>query len=67
MAEPDGIIVAAILQAPLRKILQGRHVVVTAGPTVRTSILVPLSENRSTGKMGFAVAERAAARGARSR
>jgi phosphopantothenoylcysteine decarboxylase/phosphopantothenate--cysteine ligase len=39
-------------------------VVVTAGPTVEDLDPVRFLSNRSTGKMGFAVAERAAARGA---
>ncbi len=64
MAEPD-VIVAAILQALSPQDLQGRHVVVTAGPTVEDLDPVRFLGNRSTGKMGFAVAERAAARGAR--
>jgi phosphopantothenoylcysteine decarboxylase/phosphopantothenate--cysteine ligase len=45
--------------------LAGKHVVVTAGPTVEDLDPVRFLGNRSTGKMGFAVAEAAAARGAR--
>lgn len=45
--------------------LAGRHVVVSAGPTVEDLDPVRFLSNRSTGKMGFAIAERAAARGAR--
>jgi phosphopantothenoylcysteine decarboxylase/phosphopantothenate--cysteine ligase len=41
-----------------------RRVVVTAGPTLEDIDPVRFLGNRSTGKMGFAVAERAAARGA---
>ena len=44
--------------------LAGLRVVVTAGPTVEDIDPVRFLGNRSTGKMGFAVAERAAARGA---
>jgi phosphopantothenoylcysteine decarboxylase/phosphopantothenate--cysteine ligase len=44
--------------------LQGYRVVVTAGPTVEDIDPVRFLSNRSTGRMGFAVAERAAARGA---
>src|SRR5580704_16484073 len=40
------------------------RVVVTAGPTLEDIDPVRFLGNRSTGKMGFAVAERAAARGA---
>ncbi len=45
--------------------LDGKHVVVTAGPTVEDVDPVRFLGNRSTGKMGFALAARAAARGAR--
>ena len=44
--------------------LAGLRVVVTAGPTVEDLDPVRFLSNRSTGKMGFAVAERARARGA---
>ncbi len=69
MAEPEAIfeaIARAIGQGPGgRKDLAGKHVVVTAGPTVEDLDPVRFLGNRSSGKMGFAVAERAAARGAR--
>jgi len=45
--------------------LDGRHVVVTAGPTVEDIDPVRFISNRSSGKMGFSLAERAAARGAK--
>ncbi|MBI2389714.1 MAG: bifunctional phosphopantothenoylcysteine decarboxylase/phosphopantothenate--cysteine ligase CoaBC [Deltaproteobacteria bacterium] len=45
--------------------LAGKHVVVSAGPTVEDLDPVRFLGNRSTGKMGFAVAAAAAARGAR--
>ncbi len=45
--------------------LVGRHVVITAGPTVEDIDPVRFLSNRSSGKMGFALAARAAARGAR--
>jgi len=44
--------------------LAGRVIVVSAGPTVEDLDPVRFLGNRSTGKMGFAVAERAASRGA---
>jgi phosphopantothenoylcysteine decarboxylase / phosphopantothenate---cysteine ligase len=44
--------------------LAGRHVVVTAGPTVEDLDPVRFLTNRSSGKMGFAIARAAAARGA---
>ncbi len=69
MSEPE-VIARAILEAlepgraPARD-LAGRHVVVSAGPSVEDIDPVRFIGNRSTGKMGFAVAARAAARGAR--
>jgi phosphopantothenoylcysteine decarboxylase / phosphopantothenate---cysteine ligase len=69
MAEPDTIVtsVTALLSAgesPPRRDLAGTRVVVTAGPTLEDIDPVRFIGNRSSGKMGFAVAERAAARGA---
>lgn len=52
--------------APAREAdLEGRHVVVTAGGTAEPIDPVRFIGNRSTGKMGVAVAEAALARGAR--
>lgn len=45
--------------------LAGRHVVVSAGPTYEDLDPVRFLGNRSSGKMGFAIAAAAAARGAR--
>jgi phosphopantothenoylcysteine decarboxylase / phosphopantothenate---cysteine ligase len=64
MAEPE-VIAAAILAACDKSDLAGRHVVITAGPTVEDLDPARYLSNRSSGKMGFAVAERAAVRGAR--
>jgi phosphopantothenoylcysteine decarboxylase/phosphopantothenate--cysteine ligase len=64
MAEPEAI-VAAAMAALAPQDLRGRRVVVTAGPTVEDLDPVRFIGNRSTGKMGFAVAARAAARGAK--
>jgi len=63
MAEPDQI-AAAIAAALTVRDLSGRRVVVTAGPTVEDIDPVRFIGNRSSGRMGFAVAARAAARGA---
>lgn len=63
MAEPAAIAAAALAQVAPRD-LAGLRVVVTAGPTLEDLDPVRFLGNRSTGKMGFAVAERAAARGA---
>jgi len=63
MAEPEAI-VAAVVLALTPKDLDGLRVVVTAGPTLEDMDPVRFLGNRSSGKMGFAIAERAAARGA---
>jgi len=63
MAEPD-VIAAAIASLLSPRDLAGRRIVVTAGPTVEDIDPVRFIGNRSSGKMGFAVAGRAAARGA---
>jgi phosphopantothenoylcysteine decarboxylase/phosphopantothenate--cysteine ligase len=63
MAEPAAIAAAALSRAS-RRDLEGLRIVVTAGPTVEDIDPVRFIGNRSTGKMGFAVAARAAARGA---
>lgn len=63
MAEPDAI-VAAALAALAPRDLVGRHLVVTAGPTIEDIDPVRFLSNRSSGKMGFAIAARARARGA---
>jgi phosphopantothenoylcysteine decarboxylase/phosphopantothenate--cysteine ligase len=52
--------------APVREAdLEGRHLVVTAGGTAEPIDPVRFIGNRSTGKMGVAIAEAALARGAR--
>jgi phosphopantothenoylcysteine decarboxylase / phosphopantothenate---cysteine ligase len=65
LADPARIVeaVAAIL-APKEKGLAGRRVLVTAGGTREAIDPVRFIGNRSSGKMGYAVAEAAARRGA---
>jgi phosphopantothenoylcysteine decarboxylase / phosphopantothenate---cysteine ligase len=65
LAEPDEIVAAAerILQ-PSGSLL-GRLVVVSAGPTFEDIDDVRFIGNRSSGRMGYAVADEAARRGAR--
>jgi phosphopantothenoylcysteine decarboxylase/phosphopantothenate--cysteine ligase len=63
MAEP-ATVVSAIAALLVERDLAGRHIAVTAGPTVEDIDPVRFIGNRSSGKMGFALAERAAARGA---
>jgi phosphopantothenoylcysteine decarboxylase/phosphopantothenate--cysteine ligase len=64
MAEPEQIVARTKLRLGSGD-LRGRHLVVTAGPTVEDLDPVRFVSNRSSGKMGFALAERAALRGAR--
>ena len=63
MSEPEEI-VTAIDRCLTRKDLTGVKVLVTAGPTVERIDPVRYITNRSSGKMGYAIAEAAAARGA---
>jgi len=64
LAEPDDIVAAA--EAILRPAgpLRGRRVLVTAGPTYEDVDPVRYVGNRSSGRMGFAIAAEAARRGA---
>jgi phosphopantothenoylcysteine decarboxylase/phosphopantothenate--cysteine ligase len=64
LAEPDEIVAAA--EAVLRPEgpLRGQHVLVTAGPTYEDVDPVRYLGNRSSGKMGFAIAAEAMRRGA---
>lgn len=65
LAEPDSI-VAAVLQAlNPRRDLEGETVLITAGPTQEPLDPVRFVSNRSSGKMGYALADAAASRGAR--
>ena len=65
LAEPDAIVTAALVLLAGQRDLAGFRLVVTAGPTVEDIDPVRFLSNRSSGRMGFAVAERASERGAR--
>jgi phosphopantothenoylcysteine decarboxylase/phosphopantothenate--cysteine ligase len=65
MEEPAAIVRAIEAALSASEDLRGRHIVVTAGPTHEPLDPVRYLGNRSSGKMGFAIAARAAARGAR--
>ncbi len=65
MAEPERIAGEVMLLASLRRDLDGETVLVTAGPTQEPIDPVRYISNRSSGKMGYAIAEAAAGRGAR--
>jgi phosphopantothenoylcysteine decarboxylase/phosphopantothenate--cysteine ligase len=64
MMEPADIAANAFLVLPGEGPLQGRKVVITAGPTRERIDPVRFISNRSSGKMGYAVAQAARERGA---
>ena len=63
MAEPEQIVAALDARLNPRRDYEGRRVLVTAGPTVERIDPVRYITNRSTGKMGYAIAEAARDRG----
>lgn len=63
MAEPETIFATAAELAGARHDLAGRRVLITAGPTFEPIDAVRFLGNRSSGKMGVALAAEAAARG----
>ena len=64
LADPE-IIAATIAQVTsVRRDLEGETILITAGPTQEPLDPVRYISNRSSGKMGYALAEAAAARGA---
>lgn len=67
MEEPENIVSALsnFFEQPEEKPLSGRHIIITAGPTYERIDPVRFIGNYSSGKMGFALAEECAARGAR--
>jgi phosphopantothenoylcysteine decarboxylase/phosphopantothenate--cysteine ligase len=65
LAEPDDVVAAAErIVSPRDSVLRGRRVVVTAGPTYEDIDPVRYLGNRSSGRMGFALAAAAHGRGA---
>jgi phosphopantothenoylcysteine decarboxylase/phosphopantothenate--cysteine ligase len=70
LADPETIAqavgdAASASASPVKRDLEGEVVLITAGPTQEPLDPVRYLSNRSSGKMGFALAEEAAARGAR--
>jgi phosphopantothenoylcysteine decarboxylase / phosphopantothenate---cysteine ligase len=66
LAEPADIVDAAVrILSPVESRLRGRRVLVTAGPTYEDIDPVRYIGNRSSGRMGFALAADAHRRGAR--
>jgi phosphopantothenoylcysteine decarboxylase/phosphopantothenate--cysteine ligase len=64
LAAPQTIVERAIQCLNQQSDLQGMRLLITAGPTVEDIDPVRFISNRSSGKMGYALAERALARGA---
>jgi phosphopantothenoylcysteine decarboxylase / phosphopantothenate---cysteine ligase len=65
LASHEAILEAVRRALAVRRDLEGETVLVTAGPTCEDIDPIRFLTNRSSGRMGFAVAEAAAARGAR--
>jgi phosphopantothenoylcysteine decarboxylase/phosphopantothenate--cysteine ligase len=66
LAEPAEIVAAAVaMLTPVDSALRGRRILVTAGPTYEDIDPVRYLGNRSSGRMGFALAAEAQRRGAR--
>lgn len=65
LAEPAEIHAAIDFVMQKRRDLEGETVLITAGPTQEPLDPVRYISNRSSGKMGYALAEEAASRGAR--
>ena len=64
LAEPDDIVRAAERLLQTRTSLSGRRVLITAGPTIEDLDPVRFIGNRSSGRMGYALAREAHDRGA---
>jgi phosphopantothenoylcysteine decarboxylase/phosphopantothenate--cysteine ligase len=65
LAEPQEIAEAIASETRKRRDLEDETILITAGPTQEPIDPVRFLSNRSSGKMGYALAEAAAARGAR--
>ena len=66
LAEPAEVVAAAVaMLTPIDSPLRGRRIIVTAGPTYEDIDPVRYLGNRSSGRMGFALAAEARRRGAR--
>src|SRR3954454_9994414 len=65
LADPEQIAEAVEAATRVRRDLEGETLLITAGPTQEPLDPVRYISNRSSGKMGYALAEAAATRGAR--
>jgi phosphopantothenoylcysteine decarboxylase / phosphopantothenate---cysteine ligase len=64
MAEPEEILAGVVDELERSRDLEGKRIVVTAGPTREHLDPVRFLSNPSTGRMGFMIADRSARRGA---
>ncbi len=64
LAEPEKIVAEVLDRLQVSSQLRGSRVLVTAGPTVEDIDPVRFLSNRSSGQMGYAIAEEAQRRGA---
>lgn len=64
LADTDAIVEAVMARIGRRQDLKGEHVLISAGPTYEPIDPVRFLGNRSSGKMGYALAEAALRRGA---
>jgi phosphopantothenoylcysteine decarboxylase/phosphopantothenate--cysteine ligase len=64
LADTDAIVEAVLARIGRREDLKGEHVLISAGPTYEPIDPVRFLGNRSSGKMGYALAEAAVRRGA---
>ena len=64
MPEPDTLLQYIIREIAFEKDLKGKKILITAGPTQEKIDPVRYITNHSSGKMGYALAKRAALRGA---
>jgi phosphopantothenoylcysteine decarboxylase/phosphopantothenate--cysteine ligase len=64
LAKPEDIIEVVLSLLKKSHDLEGKHILVTAGPTVEAIDPMRYITNHSSGKMGYAIAEEAARRGA---
>lgn len=64
MSEPEQILESVCIKLSESAKLKGKHILVTAGPTIEAIDPVRFISNHSSGKMGYAIAESCAAQGA---
>ena len=64
LEDPEKIVEQLVAMISVKRDLEGKKVLVTAGPTIERIDPVRYITNRSSGKMGYQIAEEAARRGA---